>query len=388
MVINIRHTLLTCLQGNQTQYNDMYILTIPAFHWVRVDDDGDGNVPSPRAGHTCTMRDGQLILVGGYIGDDIECDSPGIYVFNATSLRWSDRFVAGDHDPDHSPGNSVLAGSWGYQVPRPVQDVIGGNENGGATVSTPESGPATGGPFATGTPPVFTITESGATATVTQPAPGVTGGGGGGGYPGGSDNNSSEDSGGGETSPGLIAAGVIAGLLGVVAAYLAFCVWLYRRQVAAYKRHLAIANRYSGASHPSFGAVGLLGGLLGRRRTRDSERESKHRRDNSAGSNESFGWVGAGAEPKWTMDGPSPSSGSGTVAGSGSGVVAGPMRRSEDVRSGYTGGERSRDTDQGSVSSTEQLLEGQEPSFFSVVMGPRRALRVVNGMEDGGNEQH
>lgn len=29
-------------------------------------------------------------------------------------------------------------------------------------------------------------------------------------------------------------------------------------------------------------------------------------------------------------------------------------------------------------SSTEDLLGGQEPSFFSVVLNPRRTLRVVN----------
>ena len=32
------------------------------------------------------------------------------------------------------------------------------------------------------------------------------------------------------------------------------------------------------------------------------------------------------------------------------------------------------------------LLDGQEPSFFSVVMGPRRALRVVNGLGESERE--
>ncbi|KAH7350207.1 kelch domain-containing protein [Plectosphaerella cucumerina] len=357
--------------GNQTQYNDMYILSIPAFHWIRVDKSDDSNIPYPRAGHTCTMRDGQIIMVGGYVGEDIDCDSPGIYVFNATSLRWTDGFRAGDHNPDLSPGNSVLAGSWGYQVPEPVQRVIGGDANGGATVSTPASGPATGGPFATGVPPVFTITQGGPTATVTQAAPGRSGGAG----------AAAEEKRG--PNAGLVAAGVIAGLLGVLAAYLGFCAWLYRRQVSAYKRHLAVANRYSGASNASFG---MFGGLLGRSHTQRSGRAGggKHRRDHSNGSeDEYFGWVGAGVEPKWATDKPSPGSGSANTAVGGGSM----MRRSDDVRSGYTGGEGSRDTDQGSISSTEQLLDGQEPSFFSVVIGPRRALRVVNGMEEG-HEQH
>ncbi|KAL9943689.1 hypothetical protein ACHAQF_001881 [Verticillium nonalfalfae] len=361
---------------NQTQYNDMYILTIPAFHWIRVDNGDSSSVPAPRAGHTCTMRDGQMILVGGYVGEDISCDSPGIYVFNASSLQWADKFNAGDHDADISSDNLVLANSWGYRVPEPVQKVIGGNADGSATLTTPSSGPATDGPFATGKPPVFTITESGATATITQPAPGATGG---------SANTPSEgdnsgDDGGGNSNAGLIAAGIIAGIFALLAAYLGWCAWLYRRQVAAYKQHLAVANRYHGASNASFGlGGGAFGGLLGRGRSGRG-----HNRDTSTASDESFGWVGPGKEPKWMPDELTPGSNSGTTAGGSSSAAGGFARKSEDVRSGRTGDGTSRgaQTDRDSISSTEALLEGQEPSFFSVVMGPRRALRVVNGAED------
>ncbi|EJT82046.1 hypothetical protein GGTG_02020, partial [Gaeumannomyces tritici R3-111a-1] len=47
---------------------------------------------------------------------------------------------------------------------------------------------------------------------------------------------------------------------------------------------------------------------------------------------------------------------------------------------------RSRTSGSDYASSTEGLLEGQDLSFFSVVMAPRRALRVVNGLEDGERE--
>lgn len=53
---------------------------------------------------------------------------------------------------------------------------------------------------------------------------------------------------------------------------------------------------------------------------------------------------------------------------SGSGMVA---EKVEDA-SGEKGG--------GSGESTENLLDGREPSFFNVVMGPRRAHRV-NGVD-------
>jgi hypothetical protein len=38
----------------------------------------------------------------------------------------------------------------------------------------------------------------------------------------------------------------------------------------------------------------------------------------------------------------------------------------------------SRLSDRASMSSTEDLLGGQEPSFISVIMSPRRTLRVIN----------
>src|SRR5215469_3562187 len=71
---------------NQTQYNDMWILSVPSFSWIQVNQDGQ-SVPYQRAGHTCNVWDGQMIVVGGYIGTDISCESPGIYVFNLTSLQ-------------------------------------------------------------------------------------------------------------------------------------------------------------------------------------------------------------------------------------------------------------------------------------------------------------
>ncbi|KAF7560354.1 hypothetical protein G7046_g3794 [Stylonectria norvegica] len=152
--------------GDQIQYDDMYILTIPSFTWIKVDQDKQ-KVPPARAGHTCSMYDGQMIVVGGYVGDSVPCD-PGFYVFDATSLTWKDKFEAGDHDADFHADNAVLAGSYGYSVPKAVQDVVGGSQDGGATATTPAAGPATGGPFATGKAPIFTITQ-GATATASSP---------------------------------------------------------------------------------------------------------------------------------------------------------------------------------------------------------------------------
>ncbi|KEY64791.1 hypothetical protein S7711_08070 [Stachybotrys chartarum IBT 7711] len=330
------------LQEEQTQYDDMYILTIPSFTWIRVDQSGQ-DTPLPRAGHTCALQDSQMIVVGGYVGQEDRCDSPGIYVFDVSTLEWKSNFAAADHPADFSTGNSVLDSSYGYRVPEIVQQEIGGDDEGGATVTTPAVGEATQGPFATGQAPRFTVTATGAgpTATVTNPGPDGT-----------------EASSDGGPQPGLIAAGVIAGLAGALALYLGWCAWVYRRQVKAYKQHIAAANRYGAASNASFGAAGLFGG-----------RRASSRRTQASGHSR-WGWMGSGrepdwlSEPKWQSDEP-PSSSSATATNS-----AGRSVNDGRPRSSGSGG------------STEGLLDGQEPSFFNVVMGPRRALRVVNGIDE------
>lgn len=429
----------------QIQYSDMYILSIPSFTWFKVDQSEGG--PPPRAGHTCNLRDGQMVVVGGYIGTSIPCESPGIFVFNATSLQWSNKFTALNHAPNLSPENSVLAGSFGYQVPDVVASVIGGDKNGGATATTPAAGPATGGPFLTGKPPVFTITAAGNTATVTQWGPGATATGpvppkG----PNGDPSSTTDDS----RRPGLIAAGIIAGLAGLLALYLGYCAWLYRRQVRAYKGHLAVANRYNPAGASASGLGGGLAAFFGRRTSTRENRGEKdpaitaaaaaaaaagepesshlgrsHRRDAASTSTvDSIGWGMPPTEPKLLFDDePTPESGyssmsrypshpshnsfpgltaparpsgwwssnQGSGSGSGSGIT-GVGSRPTPLSGTGTGAsipaaEGPRRTSGESSSSAERLLEGQEPSFFSVVMKPRRALRVVNGLEsEAGHE--
>ena len=222
-----------------------------------------------------------------------------------------------------------------------------------------------------------------------------------------------ENSGGGERGgeEGLIAAGVLAGLAGVAAGYLGYCAWVYRRQVRAYRRYLAVVQRYNpgvvegvetnggrlslssgggqganGGSRGSDGvAVGVGAGTGCGMSEKEKQRESQvvengraPRHRISTSTVDSLGWA-MPAEPRFLFDDAHrPSMGSGGGSGSGSGVSpdTGPLpERSGGSVSG------------GSMSSTERLLDGQEPSFFSVVLRPRRALRVVNGLEgDSGGE--
>lgn len=357
---------LTISQGDQTQYDDMYILTIPSFTWIGPVSQTGSSIPSARAGHTCNLRDGQMILLGGFNTTVTTCDSPGVYVFNASSLSWSPSFTALSHPADLDPSNSVLAASYGYTVPDAVVSVIGGSPEGSATVTTPAAS-ATGGPFATGKSPVFTITASGATSTVTSPSSSGAA----------SAASASARKG---VEGGLIAAVVVACLAGVTAGYLGYCAWLYRRQVRAYRTHLAVTNRFPARSqsHGSMGRLLAFGRKGGRGAT---EKEAAAAAAAAAagaadgagrhgGEGEAFGWVGRDRLDPANSSKLTPTSASGTSR---------PSPGSEDKSGGGDGSAGRPSTS----SSTDGLLEGQELSYFSVVLGPRRALRVVNGLEEG-----
>ena len=311
--------------GSQTQYDDMWILTVPSFTWVKVDTNGQ-SVPPARAGHSCEIWNGQMIVIGGYVGTDISCDSPGIYIFDLSELKWRSQFTAlsgGDdlgQQASQTEDTQGLAGSYGYQVPDSVQSVVGGSESGGATITAPAVA-ATAGPIATGGPIVYTITANGATVTETAGASGSSGG---------------QASGGPNIA--AIVAGVVAGVFFVIACYLGFCTWVYRRQLQLYKNHVAAAQRAAAAppnEKPAFLASG------GRSSEDPSSRDNRSTAVSSSGpSGNSREHYAPGGVPR---------------------VPGQPIRRDSTANS-----------------STEDLLTEQEPSFIGVLLSPRRSLRVIN----------
>lgn len=133
--------------GEQKQYDDSWILTLPSFTWIKLDTDGQ-SVPPARAGHSCEMYGESMVVIGGYVGQELSCDSPGIYVFNASGAQWTTGFVA--------PPKGGLSGQpqspRAYKVPQAVIDVVGGSPNGGATVTRPARAPDSDSPVATGQP--------------------------------------------------------------------------------------------------------------------------------------------------------------------------------------------------------------------------------------------
>ena len=323
--------------GSQEQYDDLWILSIPSFTWIEVDMKGQ-SVPPGRSGHTCDVWNGQMVMVGGYVGPDFSCESPGIYVFNTSSLKWGTSYAAleGSNDVNQQVAqqkdSAALQGSYGYRVPKVVQEAIGGNEMGAATITAPAQ-TVSAGPFATGKPVTYTVTRpDGSVATETGTS---------------SANSPSQP-----TGPNIaaIVAGVIAGLLAILAIYLGFCTWVYRRQLALYKNHVSMTQRQGGPIGPPM--------LLGLGHSKNDSSTGKNSMDATSASSSTHG----------NVRGYQPVPGHGhhhSLSGGGGGMDLG------DRGSANGGFATAR-------SSTEDLLAGLEPSFLGVLLSPRRSLRVIN----------
>ncbi len=329
---------------NQTQFNDMWILTLPSFTWISVDQSKD-SVPYGRSGATCNVWDAQMVMVGGYLGDQISCDSPGVYVFDLSTLQWMNQFTAlsaGAKGESSNPLNQQpnqkasdgdaggLEGSYGYQVPEAVISVIGGDKSGRATITKPIVS-ATAGPLKTGSPKTYTVTESNGHVVTETATPGS--------------GSSSTSNGSKGPNVAAIVVGVICGLLAIVIMYLLFCLFIYRKQLALYKRHVEMSQRQARGEKPP-----AIPGLW----TTDSAKTSTDRPPKP---------FGAGGEG-------SSQAGSQGLSQTGSG---GQTSSTAVTGGGYQS--LRRDSDQ---SSTDDLMAGREPTFVGVMLHPRRSLRVTN----------
>ncbi|GAM85590.1 hypothetical protein ANO11243_035970 [Dothideomycetidae sp. 11243] len=343
--------------GAQTQYNDMWILTIPSFTWIQVDQ-SDQSVPYARAGHTCNAWNAQMVVVGGYVSPQISCDSPGVFVFDMSNLKWTTTYnnlastgagASVQNNPlnqqpaqrDSTGDNAGLEGSYGYTVPAIVQSVVGGNGQGGATVTAPAVIP-TDGPLKTGKPITYTATATGTSSASTSGGQSTATAG------SGSEKSNPTSSGSGKEI-GAIVAGVVAGILLIIVAYLLFCLWLYRKRLALYKRHLDMVQRasWSGEETP-FAAHGYYAG----------------------GAAAAAGGVAvAGEEPitKYNSESSPLATSSAERSISHDGSATSARNDSSNQRPAIA-----------PQKSVEDLLAGGEPSFWGTMLSPKRSLRVTN----------
>ena len=286
-----------------------------------------------------------MVMVGGYSGKTVSCETPGVYVFDLSNLQWRTQFSAlsaNAKDASSNPLNQQpnqkaagddpggLEGSYGYEVPEAVISIIGGGKTGGAKLTTPVVS-ATAGPMKTGSPVTYTVTGSnGAVITETGKA-------------------TSADSSSGGSDSGKIAAivvGVVCGILFVIICYLLFCLYLYRKQLALYKRHVEMSQRQARGEKPP-----EIPGLW----QTDSGKTSQ---DQPPRPNGLF----AAGEGSSQVD-----------SHGASNTGSGGQTSSTAAAGGYQSVRRSS-----SRSSTNDLMAGQEPTFVGVMLHPRRSLRVTN----------
>lgn len=81
---------------DNTDSQNVYILTLPAFRWIRASAS-----TAPRAGSTCQVVNSQMISVGGWDPTGtasfmiVDPWTYGIGVFDLTSLSWGNEFNSG-----------------------------------------------------------------------------------------------------------------------------------------------------------------------------------------------------------------------------------------------------------------------------------------------------
>lgn len=127
------------INGNRTMYDDVYALSLPSFRWTHMYGPGQ----YPRWGHTCHLvGNRQMVTVGGSLDasvynietttqqsniSDIECDWEwaAVAILDLSDIKWSSAFNA-----YASP----------YQVPISIFSAIGGDQNGGASLTAPSGG--------------------------------------------------------------------------------------------------------------------------------------------------------------------------------------------------------------------------------------------------------
>lgn len=396
--------------GNQTQFNDMWILTLPSFTWIPVDMDGQ-SVPYGRSGHTCNVWDAQMVMVGGYVGaGTLTCERPGIYVFDLSALEWVNQFTALSSTNVHNDSNNKntdtntkaneennsesnppnpfnqqpaqisssssssspgggLEGSFGYKVPQAIIAIIGGDSTGKATLTTPIN-IATAGPLATGKPLTYT---NAADATATPD----------GGSSADDDNNNNSSDRNNPPNLAAIIAGILAALFFILASYLAFCAYVYRKQLQLYKRHVELTSAQAQArsGEEKFVTTSSNGNGNG---------NGKYHHQHSSSS------AATTTTTTTTMTGGGGDSRGRESYGSGRGVESGysnpnqyntnnnnkPLRGGGGNGAYYKslrdGGDEDRDGEDRDEEEEEDLLNSYEPSFVGVILNPRRSLRVIN----------
>ncbi|KAF1991092.1 hypothetical protein K402DRAFT_323651, partial [Aulographum hederae CBS 113979] len=116
---------------NTTGFDDVYILSLPSFTWVKwwPTQPGEGN---PHNSLSCNVIDGaQMLIIGGTFPISDQCDANTVWGTHNLNLGASN--IQNAMWYDYMPNLTV------YNVPKELIAVIGGGPSGGATQIRPQS---------------------------------------------------------------------------------------------------------------------------------------------------------------------------------------------------------------------------------------------------------
>ena len=114
---------------NTTGFDDVYILSVPSFTWIK----WYGAEAFPHHSLSCNVIDGaQMLIIGGTFETSNACDAPDVWGTHNLNL--------GKNDPTDSQWAVFEPNVTSYNVPPEIVSVVGGSPTGGATLQTPSAG--------------------------------------------------------------------------------------------------------------------------------------------------------------------------------------------------------------------------------------------------------
>ncbi|KAK3339706.1 hypothetical protein B0T25DRAFT_511899 [Lasiosphaeria hispida] len=120
-----------------TGFDDIYILTIPSFQWIRGPYPANSNITGayPKSGMSCNVvNNAQMLIIGGSYSNDttFSCDADVVWGEHNMDL--------GKQNPEDAIWAKFKPSLTTYIVPTDILTAIGGQNTGGAKTKTPVSG--------------------------------------------------------------------------------------------------------------------------------------------------------------------------------------------------------------------------------------------------------
>lgn len=117
---------------NITGFDDVYILTLPTFEWIKWYPEAPG-ASAPHGSLTCNViASAQMIVMGGNFTNSTDCDAADVYGQHNLNL--------GKENIDEAKWYQYLPNLTSYSVPPEIVSVTGGSADGGANNHSPPGG--------------------------------------------------------------------------------------------------------------------------------------------------------------------------------------------------------------------------------------------------------